>query len=85
MVEEFYKLADDDQKTRFEQHFGDKQVSPEEAEVVMQLLRESDALKRTEEAIDEYTQQAYDALSRISAGDMNELHELVTIVTKRDK
>ena len=85
MVEEFYKLADDDQKTRFEQHFGDKHVSPEEAEIIMQLLQESGALKRTEEAIAEYTQQAYDALSQISAGDMSELHELVTIVTKRDK
>jgi geranylgeranyl diphosphate synthase, type II len=85
MVEEFYELANDDQKIRFEQHFGDKHVSPEEAKVVMQLLRESGALKRTEEAIAEYTQQAYDALSQISAGDMSELHELVTIVTKRDK
>lgn len=85
MVEEFYKLADGDQKTRFEQHFGDKHVSPEEAEVIMQLLQESGALKRTEEAIAEYTQQAYDALSQIGAGDMSELNELVTIVTKRDK
>lgn len=85
MVEEFYRLADQEQRARFEQHFGDKHVSSDEAEIVMRLLRDSGALKQTEAAIDDYAQRAYDALSRIGVADMGELHELVTIVTKRDK
>ena len=85
MVEEFYRLADNEQRSRFEQHFGDKHVTLDEAEVIRQLLQDSGALRRTEEVITEYARQAYDALSQIDVGNMTELHELVTIVTKRDK
>lgn len=85
MVEEFYKLANEEQKVRFEQHFGDKRVTVEEAGIVMRLLCDSGALRKTEDTIAKYTQQAYDALAQIQVGDMSELHELVAIVTKRDK
>ncbi|MBH2007288.1 polyprenyl synthetase family protein [Candidatus Saccharibacteria bacterium] len=85
MVEEFYEQASNVQKQRFEQYFGSKDVTHDEAEDIKQLLIESGALARTETAITQYAQKADDVLSQIDTGDMSELRELITIVTKRDK
>lgn len=85
MVEEFYTLASDEQRARFEQHFGNKDVTLDQAEQIKQLLIESGALARTEAEIDKYTRAATEILEQIETGDMTQLRELITIVTKRDK
>ena len=85
MVEEFYAQASDEEKQLFQKHFGDKNVTHDEAEDIKNLLVESGALQRTEAAIAQYTQKADDVLSQIDAGDISGLRELITIVTKRDK
>ncbi len=87
MVEQFFALASDEEKTYFNLYFGDKDIQKSEVETIKKLLVSTGALQRTEDAINTYSQDARSALSKIRIENeyMNELYDLVDIVTKRDK
>lgn len=86
MVEQFVKLAGGEDRAFFKLYFGDKEIQKSEVDAIKALFVSSGALQRTEDAIIEYAMSARNALTRISShDDMNELLELVSIVTERRK
>lgn len=86
MIEQFYALASDENKMHFELYFGDKDIQKSEAEIIKELLRSTNALRRTEEIIDDYAARARAALDELNiAGQYHtQFDELITKVTKRD-
>lgn len=86
MVEQFYELAGDGDIVFFKLYFGDKDIQKSEVEAIKELFVSSGALQHTENKIIEYAMSARNALAHISSHtDMNELLELVSIVTERRK
>lgn len=85
MVEQFYVNASADEKTAFDKHFGDKDVTREGVEIVKKLLVSSGALQKTEEAITEYADEAARALKALSFDEKSDLAVMIDTVTKRDK
>lgn len=87
MVEQFYSLASEAQRTHFELYFGDRDIQKHEAEVIKGLFVETGALAHTEAAIERYANNASDALGalHIDKSCYEEFKQLITTVTKRDR
>lgn len=87
MVEQFYELATQVQKDEFERYFGNVSVTPEQAEIVRQLLIDSGARAHTEAAIVQYEAHARAALSSlvVNPAHQAELETLIIVATTRKK
>ncbi len=86
MVEQFYALASEQQRTHFELYFGDRDIQKNEVEVIKNLFVATGALEKTEMAVDEYAKKASEALSTLNMETAfhDEFTALITTVTKRD-
>jgi len=87
MVEQFYELADGEDRAVFDRYFGNHAISNEEVETVRGLLVNSGAKQKTLDTIDDYEIKARAALSHIhiDQSTIDELETVITISTKRDK
>lgn len=87
MVEQLCALANKEQKAVFDHYFGDHSISSDEVQLVRDLLVSTGAKQKTEEAIARYEVKARSALESldIDPESAEQLEELITIATKREK
>lgn len=85
MVEEAMNSMDTSDKILFNQAFGNQQATTESIIQVKELLISSGAKAKTERAIDEYKDRAYQAVDTLNLGlsQKEKLTQLITIVTDR--
>jgi geranylgeranyl diphosphate synthase type II len=83
LIEQFYLHANDDQRTEFERYFGKPEVTPQDIERVKQLLIDSGAQAKTEDAITGLEVKAQTALEGLT--NTAQLKELITLATRRSK
>ena len=87
MIERFFELADDQQREEFETVFGYSDIREDQVERARQLLIESGARDRTEEAIRDYTQKSRSLIGALGIEPefLDDLDELIVLVTERTK
>jgi geranylgeranyl diphosphate synthase type II len=87
MVEQFFALATIAQQQQFSLTFGSELLTPEDATGLRQLLKDSGALRATEEAIYEYEQRARRALAELDISDdyRTQFEELIEKSVRRQK
>ena len=87
MVEQFYARATHEEQSQFDMYFGDKHIEQREVDIIKELLLSSGALQLTEEAIVQYAHRARAALGKMDMplGTLDDLEQLISIVTKREK
>ena len=87
MVEQLCTLATKEQKVVFDHYFGDNAISSDEVELIRDLLVSTGAKQKTEEAIARYEVKARSALESLTLDPISgdQLEELITIATKREK
>jgi geranylgeranyl pyrophosphate synthase len=83
LIEQFYLGANEQQKAELEQHFGKSDITPEGVEKVRQLLIDSGAQQKTEDAISDLEAKAQTALEGLT--NTAQLKELITLATHRSK
>lgn len=87
MIEQFYAYATHEQRTLFERHFGDSTITDDEVAQLRDVITQSGARKKTEQAINVYELNVRNVLKRLSVEKsyIMELNNLIAIVTKRIK
>lgn len=87
MIEQFYALATEEQRTVFDRYFGDHSISTEEVATIRELIAASGALEKTEQAIAGYEARAREALKelKVDAAYSEQINDLILVATKRAK
>ncbi len=87
MIEQFYMLANGEQRIYFDEHFGDPTINEEGLAHIRELLRITGAIERAERAIATHEATARKALSRLTIDPAYEeqFNDLIIVVTKRNK
>jgi geranylgeranyl diphosphate synthase type II len=85
MIEQFYGLATDAQKSEFELYFGKKFITDQEVTIVRNLIRTSNAYDRTLNEIDRYEGIARTALAHLPVDPAytDGIETLIEVATKR--
>jgi len=85
LIEQFYLLADSEQRTKFNALFGKGDLTSQEAEILRTLLIATGARQRAEELAVEYAQKAQQILANIGLKEPQKraLSELIDLCTTR--
>jgi len=87
LVEQFEQLSNSEQKAQFAQYYGRHAITNEDAETVRELIINSGAKQKAEDAILTLEDKAHAALHGLSIDQqqVSQFHNLIALATRRDK